>query len=107
MPFLPIQNGKICASPTLPNAQKRSSGAVLTADGGGFESGMPQMMTNCWWNKGKKPFDLEDPQYNLPPRHQSGVNFLFGDLHVGWERPSFEGADQKCVILDIYDAKRR
>lgn len=92
----------------LAKCAKRSSGAVLTADGGGFsENGIPESMTNCWWNKGKKPFDLENPQYNLPPRHQGGVNFLFGDLHVGWERPSFEGASQKGVILDIYDAKRR
>lgn len=92
----------------LAKCPKRSSGAVLTADGGGTENGgRPLFMTNCWWNKDKQPFDLDEPQYNLPPRHQDGVNFLYGDLHVGWERPSFEGTYKKGVILDIYDAKRR
>ena len=91
----------------LAKCAKKTSGVVLVADGAGMSGDQPINVTHLYWNKNNNPFDPENPQYCIGSRHQKGANFLFGDLHVSWERAPFGAMGSSCVILDITNKNRR
>ena len=91
----------------LAKCAKKTSGVVLVADAAGMSGDQPINVTHLYWNKSNNPFDPENPQYCIGSRHQKGANFLFGDLHVSWERAPFGAMGSSCVILDITNKNRR
>lgn len=81
--------------------KKKLSETVLTVDGAGNYS------THTGWNKGGDPFDPVNPQYQIALRHRTGSNFLYADLHAGWEKGPFGTAGANAVILDVKNAEKR
>lgn len=83
---------------------KKTSGAVLAADGKGGNDGCS---TAPHYNKEKEPFSLTDPQYRIPLRHSSSANVLFADMHVNAEKGPLGPSGTETPFLNVDKTEKR